>query len=175
MPSRRDFLRFSGLVALALAASRRRGRAQPRAQTTEGSAPQRVDQPAADRAGKITLFLCGDVMTGRGIDQILSVPSDPRLHERWVESAVDYVKLAERASGSIPRSVEPTYIWGEALAEVERCRPDLRIINLETSVTTSSDWQLKGINYRMHPDNVACLTAAGIDCCVLANNHVLDW
>ncbi|MCP4203280.1 MAG: CapA family protein, partial [bacterium] len=59
--------------------------------------------------------------------------------------------------------------------EVERCRPDLRIINLETSVTTSSDWQLKGINYRMHPDNVACLTAAGIDCCVLANNHVLDW
>jgi poly-gamma-glutamate synthesis protein (capsule biosynthesis protein) len=27
----------------------------------------------------------------------------------------------------------------------------------------------------MHPDNVACLTAAQIDCCVLANNHILDW
>jgi poly-gamma-glutamate synthesis protein (capsule biosynthesis protein) len=27
----------------------------------------------------------------------------------------------------------------------------------------------------MHPDNVGCLTAARIDCCVLANNHVLDW
>ncbi len=27
----------------------------------------------------------------------------------------------------------------------------------------------------MHPDNVPCLTAAGIDCCALANNHVLDW
>ena len=27
----------------------------------------------------------------------------------------------------------------------------------------------------MHPDNLDCITAAGIDCCVLANNHVLDW
>jgi poly-gamma-glutamate synthesis protein (capsule biosynthesis protein) len=27
----------------------------------------------------------------------------------------------------------------------------------------------------MHPANVPCLTAAGIDCCALANNHVLDW
>jgi poly-gamma-glutamate synthesis protein (capsule biosynthesis protein) len=27
----------------------------------------------------------------------------------------------------------------------------------------------------MHPDNIGCLTAAGIDCCVVANNHVLDW
>ena len=27
----------------------------------------------------------------------------------------------------------------------------------------------------MHPDNVRCLTAAGIDVCALANNHVLDF
>ena len=27
----------------------------------------------------------------------------------------------------------------------------------------------------MNPENVGCLTAARIDCCVLANNHVLDW
>jgi hypothetical protein len=27
----------------------------------------------------------------------------------------------------------------------------------------------------MHPANVGCLTAAGIDCDVLANNHVLGW
>jgi poly-gamma-glutamate capsule biosynthesis protein CapA/YwtB (metallophosphatase superfamily) len=27
----------------------------------------------------------------------------------------------------------------------------------------------------MHPANVPCLSAAAIDCCVLANNHVLDW
>jgi poly-gamma-glutamate synthesis protein (capsule biosynthesis protein) len=27
----------------------------------------------------------------------------------------------------------------------------------------------------MHPANVAFLSAASIDCCVLANNHLLDW
>ncbi|EQD41360.1 polyglutamate synthase, partial [mine drainage metagenome] len=27
----------------------------------------------------------------------------------------------------------------------------------------------------VHPANAACVTAAGIDCCVLANNYVLDW
>jgi hypothetical protein len=32
---------------------------------------------ASERAGFITLFLSGDVMTGRGIDQILAHPGDP--------------------------------------------------------------------------------------------------
>jgi poly-gamma-glutamate synthesis protein (capsule biosynthesis protein) len=27
----------------------------------------------------------------------------------------------------------------------------------------------------MQPRNIPCITAAKIDCCVLANNHVLDW
>ena len=27
----------------------------------------------------------------------------------------------------------------------------------------------------MSPENAQCLTAAAIDCCVLVNNHVLDW
>ena len=123
----------------------------------------------------ISLFLCGDVMTGRGIDQILPHPSDPALHEDYVQSALGYVALAESKHGTIPRGVAPEYIWGDALAELERAKPDVRIVNLETSVTASDDWLDKGINYRMHPANVACLTAAGIDCCVLANNHVLDW
>lgn len=30
----------------------------------------------------VTVFLCGDVMTGRGIDQILPHPSDPRIQKR---------------------------------------------------------------------------------------------
>lgn len=29
----------------------------------------------------ITLFLAGDVMTGRGVDQILTRPSVPEIHE----------------------------------------------------------------------------------------------
>ncbi len=123
----------------------------------------------------ITLFLCGDVMTGRGIDQILPRPSDPALHESFVQDALGYVALAESKHGAIPRRVAPEYIWGDALAELERAKPGARIVNLETSVTASDDWLDKGINYRMHPANVPCLTAAGLDCCVLANNHVLDW
>jgi poly-gamma-glutamate synthesis protein (capsule biosynthesis protein) len=121
------------------------------------------------------LFLCGDVMTGRGIDQVLPQPCDPALCEDYAESAVDYVQLAEAANGAIPRSVDSAYIWGVALDEFTRMRPKARIINLETSITHSEDCAPKGINYRMSPANAACLTAAGIDCCVLANNHVLDW
>ncbi len=115
-------------------------------------------------------------MTGRGVDQILPHPCKPRLFEPYVTSAITYVELAERVAGPIPRSVGFDYVWGDALAELRRVRPDARIVNLETAVTTSeAAWPDKGIHYRMHPANVPCLTAAGIDCCALANNHVLDW
>lgn len=114
-------------------------------------------------------------MTGRGIDQIMPFPSDPRLYEDYLTSALDYVALAEERVGPIPRAAGFSYIWGEALDELDRVQPDARIINLETSITTSEEPEPKGINYRMNPANAPCLTAAKIDCCVLANNHVLDW
>lgn len=124
----------------------------------------------------ITIFMCGDVMTGRGIDQVLPHPGDPLIHEPYVKSATEYVELSEVANGPIPKPVSFSYPWGDALKELERVDPDVRIINLETSVTTSNDyWRGKGIHYRMHPKNIPCLTAANIDCCSLANNHVLDW
>jgi poly-gamma-glutamate synthesis protein (capsule biosynthesis protein) len=126
-------------------------------------------------SGTTTIFLCGDVMTGRGVDQVLPFPSDPQLHEGWVRSALGYVRLAERRNGSISVPVDFDYVWGDALTELARTAPDARIVNLETSITTSDAWEPKGINYRMHPGNVGVLAAAGIDCCVLANNHVLDW
>jgi poly-gamma-glutamate synthesis protein (capsule biosynthesis protein) len=85
------------------------------------------------------------------------------------------VEIAEAANGPIPRPVGFAWIWGDALPELERAMPDLRLINLETAVTRNDAWEAKGINYRMHPDNLPCLTAAGIDFCSLANNHVLDW
>lgn len=135
--------------------------------------------PASGEEGeeklRAELFLCGDVMTGRGIDQVLPHPSGPELHEPYVGSALDYVELAERVNGPVPTPVDFAYVWGDALAELQRVAPDARIINLETAVTTSDAWQPKGINYRMNPRNVECLTAASVDCCVLANNHVLDW
>jgi len=131
---------------------------------------------ATGGARRVRLFLCGDAMTGRAIDQIQRYPGNPRIHEPYARSALQYLEIAERASGPIPREVAPDYIWGDALAAIERARPDARIVNLETAVTERGEpWPGKGIQYRMHPANVACLTAARIDCCVLANNHVLDW
>jgi poly-gamma-glutamate capsule biosynthesis protein CapA/YwtB (metallophosphatase superfamily) len=124
----------------------------------------------------ITLFLCGDVMIGRGIDQIQSRSVDPRLFEPSITSAEDYVHLAEVANGPIPKPVAPGYVWGEALEEIDAMRPDVRIVNLETAVTTSqAAWPAKDVLYRTHPENVAILRAARIDCCALANNHILDW
>jgi poly-gamma-glutamate synthesis protein (capsule biosynthesis protein) len=114
-------------------------------------------------------------MTGRGVDQILPHPSAPLLYESYVTSALDYVALAEQTHGAIARPVEFAYVWGEALGILERVRPDARILNLETSVTRSDDADPKGINYRMHPANLPVLTVARVDCCSLANNHVLDW
>jgi poly-gamma-glutamate synthesis protein (capsule biosynthesis protein) len=123
----------------------------------------------------VTLFLAGDVMTGRGVDQIFARPSPPELHEPFVSDAREYVRLAEQVSGQVPRDVASDYIWGDALAEWTRMAPAARLVNLETSITRSDQYEQKGINYRMHPDNVGCLRAAGVDVCILANNHVLDY
>lgn len=123
-----------------------------------------------------TLFLAGDVMTGRGLDQAMQHPGSPTLHEPGVRDARRYVALAEAAHGPIPMPITPPYLWGDALAVLEDRAPVARIINLETSITTSSDWcRTKDIHYRMHPANIACLTAAGIHVAALANNHTLDW
>jgi len=124
----------------------------------------------------VKIFMCGDVMTGRGIDQVLPNPSDPIIHESYMKSAAGYVKIAEQVNGPIQQPVGFAYIWGDALEELNRASPHVRLINLETSITTSNDyWKAKGIHYRMHPQNIAGLKAAGIDVCSLANNHVLDW
>ena len=137
------------------------------------AAELRSTQPPVPQ--NVRLFLCGDVMLGLGIDQVLPRPCSAILHESYVQSALDYVHLAEEANGPIARAVAPSYVWGAALDELKRIQPDVRIINLETAVTRSEDFAPKGINYRLSPENADCLTAASIDCCVLANNHVLDW
>jgi poly-gamma-glutamate capsule biosynthesis protein CapA/YwtB (metallophosphatase superfamily) len=123
----------------------------------------------------IRLFLAGDVMLGRAIDQILQHPGDPTLFEDFLHSAEDYVHLAERTSGPIPRGVDLDYVWGDAGAALDRANVDYGIVNLETAITDAGTPEPKGINYRMNPTNAAGLKRLGIDCCVLANNHVLDW
>src|SRR3982074_1852743 len=113
--------------------------------------------------GLVTVFLCGDVMTGRAVDQILPHPSHPRIYEEAVSDAATNIVLAEKVNGPIPRPVNYSYIWGDALAELRHVAPDVRIANVETSVTrTGKPWP-KGINYRMNPANVGCLSVVGID------------
>jgi poly-gamma-glutamate synthesis protein (capsule biosynthesis protein) len=88
----------------------------------------------------ITIFLCGDVMTGRGIDQVLPHPSDPTIYESYMKNARGYVKIAEEVNGPIDYPVSFSYVWGDILKELDRVALDVRIINLETSVTKSNDY-----------------------------------
>jgi poly-gamma-glutamate synthesis protein (capsule biosynthesis protein) len=123
-----------------------------------------------------TVLLCGDVMLGRGIDQILRHPGDPALVEASVRDARRYVHLAELATGAIPRPVADGWPWGEALAEVAHARPAVLVVNVETSITRAAEFAPgKAVHYRMNPANLPCLLAVGPDVCVLANNHILDF
>ena len=129
---------------------------------------------------KIKIFFCGDVMLGRGIDQILPYPCNSRIYEPFVKDARDYVKFAEEINGRINYPVSWDYIWGDFLNELEKEAPDLLIMNLETSITTNEEYEPKGINYRMNPKNIEVLKILIKDrqrtlVLNLANNHILDY
>lgn len=129
-----------------------------------------------DADKQIMLFLCGDVMTGRGIDQILLHPGNSEIFESYMKDARGYVTIAEKKNGRIKYPVSYPYIWGDALKEFDRTNPDLKIINLETSITTNNSyWPGKGIQYRMNPNNIECLSVVENLFCSLGNNHILDW
>ena len=128
------------------------------------------------RRGPLTIFLCGDVMLGRGVDQVLPHPGDPLLRERHLRDARDYVRLAEATSGPVPHPAGFAWPWGDALTTIEEMAPDVRVVNLETSVTRSDRFVPgKAVHYRMNPANLPCLSAVRPDVCALANNHVLDF
>ncbi len=92
-----------------------------------------------------SLFLAGDVMTGRGIDDLLTI-ADP--------SAIWGDVLEELAHRS------PDVRIGNLETAV---------------TTSDTAWPNKRFRFRMHPDHTPCLVAAGFHCLTLANNHVLDW
>ena len=73
--------------------------------------------------GVVTVFACGDVMPGRGVDQILPHPGDPELREPYVRDARAYVDLAEEAHGPIPRPVSFGWPWGTRCGCSTRSRP----------------------------------------------------
>jgi poly-gamma-glutamate capsule biosynthesis protein CapA/YwtB (metallophosphatase superfamily) len=131
---------------------------------------------AAVGTSPVTIFLSGDVMLGRGVDQILPHPGDPTLRERHLRDARAYVELAEAAHGPVPRPADFSWPWGEALAVLDASAPDARVVNLETSVTRSDEFAPgKAVHYRMSPANLPGLAVVRPDVCVLANNHVLDF
>lgn len=159
---------FLGKVAGLLAGLTAVREAAPGDASMTGGTPEAIDP--------LTLFLAGDLMTGRGIDQALPHSVSPELYESWVRSAREYVDLAEAANGPLALPLDHAYPWGDALPELERVAPALRLVNLETAITAGGEpWPGKGIHYRMHPDNVPVLTAARLDGVSLANNHMLDW
>lgn len=172
------FLLVSVLLYLLLSLSKTNQTMQQQLSDTPVNAPgtDSAYLASGEATDSLTLFLCGDVMTGRGIDQILPHPVSPRIYETYVKDARDYVRLAERRNGDIPKPVSYTYIWGDALKVWQQVKPALKLINLETSITEADEpWPQKEVQYRMHPSNTDVLTAAGIDFCSLANNHTLDW
>ncbi|MDA3786559.1 MAG: hypothetical protein PF568_06730, partial [Deltaproteobacteria bacterium] len=87
-------------------------------QEGQAVAGKKIDEKEAAhprRSREITLFLAGDVMTGRGIDQVLPHPADPVIYEPYMRSAYGYVELAEQQNGFIPKPVDYSYFWGDAL------------------------------------------------------------
>jgi poly-gamma-glutamate capsule biosynthesis protein CapA/YwtB (metallophosphatase superfamily) len=124
----------------------------------------------------VTLFLAGDVMLGRGVDQILPTPGDPALQEATSTDARVYVGLAEAVNGPIPAPVSYGWPWGELPAMLADFGPDVRILNMETAITLAGDFAPgKSYHYRMNPANTGSLVVIRPDVCVLANNHVLDF
>ena len=65
------------------------------------------------------------------------------------------------------------YIWGDLLPILHKT--DINIINLETTLTNSTDKVPKVFNFKADLDKVKALQAARIDFANLANNHILDF
>jgi hypothetical protein len=122
------------------------------------------------------LLLCGDVMLGRGIDQALPFHCVPRLHEDYVRDARDYVPVAEQAHGPFPPPAGLRRGHGARPSRNEARRAGLPA----RQPRDQRHHQRRLLGGQGHPlpdapGNLACLGVAGVHCCSLANNHVLDW
>jgi len=121
---RRDFLKFCSVTACGVLSPESIAN-QVLKHHSEQMKP--VTRQSRMHKDHISLFLCGDVMAGRGIDQVLLHPGDPQLYEPYVNTAETYVALAEEVNGPILRPVDFAYIWGDALDELELAAPDVRL------------------------------------------------
>ncbi|GBG61181.1 hypothetical protein CBR_g19257 [Chara braunii] len=137
---------------------------------TAGGVAERFMALSGD--GKVSkVLVVGDVMLGRLVDQLFPThnydPADEGLGVILVRRDKESLKQLKEMGPYL-------YVWGDTLALFHSV--DLRLVNLETSVTTSSEeWPEQAFNFRMHPANVRTLKEASIDYCSLANNHILDF
>ncbi|MEW6722351.1 MAG: CapA family protein [Candidatus Micrarchaeota archaeon] len=82
-------------------------------------------------------------------------------------------------ANGVGRAIEkhgPEYVWGDTLRVLKKA--DLRISNLECPVSDKgSPWsgQKKMFLFRAPPSAIGALSAGGVDCVSLANNHTLDY
>ncbi len=95
---------------------------------------------------KVTIALAGDTMLGRLVNQTLLLKTGDEKYK---------------------------YPWGNTLPILREA--DLRIVNLETTLTRSKDKTPKVFNFKSDPKNVLALKEAGIDVVSLANNHIKDF
>jgi poly-gamma-glutamate synthesis protein (capsule biosynthesis protein) len=122
------------------------------------------------------LFFGGDVMLGRGIDQIFKYKNDPTLHESFMKNAKNYVPKSLKEYTINDNYKNYNYIWGDLLQNNFFKKSIIKIINLETSITNQTNYtKNKAVLYKMHPKNIETLKIAKINYCAIANNHVLDW
>lgn len=128
-----------------------------------------------------TLCLCGDIMTGQGLEPLRAAAP------RSVHSALEYVHQAEpffteaaprpRAPDAtpLPRPVCFDYPWGDALALLRREQPDLRLLSLEASITARGRPGGPACPARLPPPQLPLLAALGVHGAVLANRHALGF
>eukprot|EP00927_Polykrikos_kofoidii_P072898 TRINITY_DN68979_c0_g1_i1.p1 TRINITY_DN68979_c0_g1~~TRINITY_DN68979_c0_g1_i1.p1 ORF type:complete len:481 (-),score=47.65 TRINITY_DN68979_c0_g1_i1:235-1503(-) len=142
------------------------------------------------------LIYGGDNMLGRAVN--LTLPNQSLGDEGVTDSAsaIHYLEMAFPKSKQNPCELQRarqenrdgSRLWGDVLHLQLDPPPDLRLMNLETAVTTTitnSDAPIKRINYHMHSNNVVAFAslsssrhgaAADVPYVVsFANNHSMDF
>lgn len=138
--------------------------------------------------GIIRIAMAGDLILGRGIDQILpahtnsTTPAVCTPRAKVVYDCFDdtrkYVEAAVNKSGPLPEHRGYEYPWGISLEDMDSKEPDVRIFNLETAVSDRGppfEPNFKVFHITMHPKNVPTLKASKPSAYALANNHVMDF
>ena len=118
----------------------------------------------------------------RSASRVVAAEPDPAMRRRMAAKLAGAPVPAEITSAVAEALQQPdastgfAWPWGEALRVLDCLAPDVRVINLETSITRSRAFAPgKAVHYRMSPGNLPCLAAARPDACALANNHAFDF